>query len=43
MSNRQAESAVKTVKGLLTHAKCSGQDPYLGLLAYRRTQVHSHL
>ena len=26
-SNGQAEAAVKTVKGLLTHAKCSGQDP----------------
>ena len=24
----QAEYAVKIVKGLLTHAKCSGQDPY---------------
>ena len=28
-SNGQAESAVKIVKGLLTHIKCSGQDPYL--------------
>ena len=42
-SNGQAESAVKIVKGLLTHAKCSGQDPYLALLAYRSTQVDSHL
>ena len=42
-SNGQAESAVKIVKGLLTHAKCSGQDPYLALLAYRSTPVDSHL
>ena len=42
-SNGQAESAVKTVKGLLTHAKCSGQDPYLTLLVYRSTPVDSHL
>ena len=42
-SNGQAESAVKTVKGLLTCAKCSGQDPYLTLLAYRSTPVDSHL
>ena len=42
-SNGQAESAVKIVKGLLTHAKCSGQDPYLPLLAYRSTPVDSHL
>ena len=39
----QAESAVKIVKGLLTRAKCSGQDPYLALLAYRSTPVDSHL
>ena len=32
-SNDQAEAAIKTVKGLLTHAMCSGQDPYLALLA----------
>ena len=25
-SNGQAEAAMKTVKGLLIHAKCSGQD-----------------
>ena len=43
MSNGQAESAVKIVKGLLTHAKCSGQNPYLALLAYRSTPVDSHL
>ena len=42
-SNGQAESAVKIVKGLLTHAKCPGQDPYLALLAYRSTPVDSHL
>ena len=28
---------------LLTHAKCSGQDSYLALLAYMSTPVHSHL
>ena len=27
----------------LTHAKCSGQDPYLALLAYRSMPVDSHL
>ena len=32
-SNGQAEAAIKTVKGFLTHDKCSGQDPYLALLA----------
>ena len=42
-SNGQAESAVKIVKGLLTHAKCSGQGPYLALLAYKSTPVDSHL
>ena len=42
-SNGQAESAVKIVKGLLTRAKCSGQDPYIALLAYRSTPVDSHL
>ena len=42
-SNGQAESAVKIIKGLLTRAKCSGQDPYLALLAYRSTPVDSHL
>ena len=31
-NNGQAEAAVKTVKGLLTCAKCSGQDPNLALL-----------
>ena len=42
-SNGKTESAVKIVKGLLTRAKCSGQDPYLALLAYRGTPVDSHL
>ena len=42
-SNGQAESAVKIVKELLTHAKCSGQDTYLALLAYRSTPGDSHL
>ena len=42
-SNGQAESAVKIVKGLLTRAKCTRQDPYLALLAYRSTPVDSHL
>ena len=42
-SNGQAEAAVKTVKGLLTHAKCSGQDPYLALLAYHSMPVDAHL
>ena len=41
-SNGQAESAVKIVKGLLTCAKCSRQDPYLAILAYRSTPVDSH-
>ena len=42
-SNGQAESAVKIVKGLLTCAKYSGQDPHLALLAYRSTPVDAHL
>ena len=33
-SNDQAEAAIKTIEGLLTCAKGSGQDPYLALLAY---------
>ena len=41
--NDQAESVVKIVKGLLTCAKYSGQDPYLTLLAHRSTPVDSHL
>ena len=42
-SNSQAKSAVKIVKGLLTRAKFSGQDPYLALLTYRSTPVDAHL
>ena len=42
-SNGQAEAAVKTVKGLLTHAKCPGQDPHLALLAYSSTPMDAHL
>ena len=42
-SNGQTEAAVKTVKGLLTHAKCSGQDAYLALLAYCSMPIDAHL
>ena len=42
-SNGQAEATVKIVKGLLTHAKYSGQDPYLALLAYCSMPVNAHL
>ena len=42
-SNGQAEASVKTVKGLLNHAKCSGQDPYLPLLAYCNLPLDAHL
>ena len=42
-SNGQAEAAIKTVKGLLTHAKCSGQDPYLALLVYCSMPIIAHL
>ena len=42
-SNGQAESAIKIVKGLLTRAKFSAQDPYLALLAFRSTPVDAHL
>ena len=31
--------SVKIVKGLVTFAKCSEQDPYITLLAYRSTQM----
>ena len=44
--NGEAESVVKIVKGLLTCAKCSEQDPYLTLLAYMNTQlilIYNHL
>ena len=42
-SNGQAEASIKTVKGLLTHAKCSGQDPYIALLAYHSMPIDAHL
>ena len=42
-SNGQAEAAVKFVKGLLSKAKYSGQDPHLALLAYRSTPIDAHL
>ena len=41
-SNGQAEAAEKIVKGLLTYAKCSGQDPWLALLAYHSTPINAH-
>ena len=42
-SSGQAEAAVKTAKGLLTHAKFSGQGLYLALLAYCNTPIDTHL
>ena len=42
-SNGQAEATVKIVKGLLSKAKYSGQDPHLALLAYRSTPIDAHL
>ena len=42
-SNGQAKAAVKVTKGLLTHAKYSGQDSYLALLAYMSTPIDAHL
>ena len=42
-SNGQAEAAIKTVKGLLTCAKCSGQDLYLAVLAYHSMPISAHL
>ena len=42
-SNVQAETAIKTIKGLLIHAKCSGQDPCLALLAYHSMTMNAHL
>ena len=42
-SNDQAEAAIKTVKGLLTHVKCSGQDHYLALLAYHSMTINALL
>ena len=41
--NGQAEATIKIIKGLLTCAKYSGQDPYLALLAYRSTPIDAHL
>ena len=40
--NGQAEAAVNIVKGLLTHAKCSVQIPYLALLTYCSTPLGAH-
>ena len=42
-SNGQAEAVMKTVKGLLTHAKCSGKHPHLALLAYGSIPIDAHL
>ena len=39
-SNGQAEAAMKIVKGLLTHAKCSGPST---LLAHCSTPIDAHL
>ena len=41
--NGQAEAAIKTVKGLPTKAKCSGQDQYLALVAYHSMPIHANL
>ena len=41
--NGQPESAVKMVKGLLTCAKFSSQDPYIALLPYHSTPINTHL
>ena len=42
-SNGQAEATMKIVKGLLSKAKYSEQDPHLALLAYRSTPIDAHL
>ena len=42
-SNGQAEATVKIVKGLLSKAKYSGQDPHLALLACRSTPIDTYL
>ena len=42
-SSGQVEAAIKTTKELLNHAKCSGQDPYLALLAYQSMPIDAHL
>ena len=39
----QAEATIKAVKGLPTHAKCSGQGQYIALLAYCSMPVDAHL
>ena len=39
----QVEAAVKTITGLLTHGKCSSQDPYIAPLAYHSTPIDAHL
>ena len=41
--NGQAEAAIKTIKGLLTLAKCSGQGLYLAPLVYCSMKVDAHL
>ena len=41
--NGQAEATVKIVKGLLTKAKYSEQDPHLTLLACRSTSIDADL
>ena len=41
--NVQTYAAMKIINGFLTHAKCSGQDPCLALLAYHRTSINAHL
>ena len=40
---RSNGQAVAAVKGLLTHTKCCGQDPYLALLAYHIMPIDAHL
>ena len=42
-SNGQAEAAIMTIKGLLTHAKCSGQNPCLALPAYCSMSIDAQL
>ena len=42
-SNGQAEATMKIVKGLLSKAKYSGQDPHLALLAYGSTPIDAYL
>ena len=40
-SNGQAEIYVKIVKGILNKAKAEHKDPYLSILQYRNTPIHS--